>query len=60
MVAKEAEDKESSDVIFVDDLKKKSIFKFITGEFALPEFEVLRNCAQFDYQRERVYVRTNS
>lgn len=60
LVTKEAQDRESSDVVLVDDLKKKSVFKFINGEFALPEFEVLRNCAQFDYQRERVHVRTNS
>ncbi len=60
MMAKEALDKKSSDVIFVDDLKKKSIFKFCIGEFALPEFEALNKCAHFDYQRERVHIRTNS
>ncbi len=60
MVVKEDSNKKSSDVIFVDDLRKKSIFKFCIGEFALPEFEALNKCAHFDYQRERVHVRTNS
>ena len=59
LIEKESSDKRS-DVVYVDDLKKKSIFKFCTGEFALPEFEALNKCAQFDYQRERVHVRTNS
>jgi predicted RecB family nuclease len=46
--------------VFVSDLKKRSIFKFCAGEFAFPEFEALNKFAQFDYQRERVHVRTNS
>ena len=46
--------------IFVDELKKKSIFKFCIGEFALPEFDALNKSAHFDYQRERVHVRTNT
>jgi len=27
--------------------------------FAHPEFEFINNCAYFDYQRQRVFVRTN-
>ena len=58
LVGKDSPDKRP-DVVFVDDLKKKSIFKFCIGEFALPEFDALNKCAHFDYQRERVHVRTN-
>lgn len=53
-------DDKSGEAIFVDDLKRKSIFKFCIGEFALPEFGVLNKCAHFDYQRERVHVRTSA
>lgn len=60
VLAKEESQDKSSDVVFVDDLKKKTIFKFCVGEFALPEFEALNKCAHFDYQRERVHVRTNN
>lgn len=48
------------DLVFLKDLKKVSHFKFLVGEFALPEFDALNKCAHFDYQRERVHVRTNN
>jgi transposase-like protein len=49
-----------SDFVFLENLKKSSPFKFLTGEFALPEFEALNKSAHFDYQRERVHVRENT
>ena len=49
-----------SDIVILENLKRSSPFKFLTGEFALPEFETLNNCAHFDYQRARVHVRTNT
>jgi len=60
LVANKAQDKKLADIVLVEDLKKKTIFKFCVGEFALPEFEALNKSAQFDYQRERVHVRTNN
>jgi predicted RecB family nuclease len=48
------------DLVFLKDLKKVSHFKFLVGEFALPEFDTLNKYAHFDYQRERVHVRTNN
>jgi len=62
VLAREVDSKENNDegAIFVDYLKKKSCFKFLVGEFAFPEFDALNKCAHFDYQRERVHVRTNS
>jgi predicted RecB family nuclease len=53
-------DGKSSEIIFVENLKKASPFKFLAGEFALPEFDALNKYAHFDYQRERVHVRTNT
>jgi hypothetical protein len=49
-----------NDLVFLKDLKKVSHFKFLVGEFALPEFDTLNKYAHFDYQRERVHVRTNN
>ncbi|HUL36968.1 MAG TPA: IS66 family transposase [Thermodesulfobacteriota bacterium] len=47
-------------LVFLKDLKKASPFKFLVGEYALPEFEALNKYGHFDYQRERVHVRTNN
>ncbi len=46
-------------VVNVDTLPKKSYLKFVTKEFAFPEIEEIKNFAYFDYQREKVHVRTN-
>ena len=43
-------DNTAEGAIFVDELKKKSSFKFWFHEYALPEFDALNKCAHFDYQ----------
>ncbi len=50
---------DSDDIIFVEKMKKKSTYKWGKVDFLLPEFEQINNCAYFDYQREKVLVRTN-
>jgi predicted RecB family nuclease len=49
----------SGSVIHTDDIISEypSIFK--RNNFFLPEFEQINRCAYFDYQRARIYVRTN-
>ncbi len=34
--------------------------RFGKAEFSLPEFEIANRCAYFDYQRDRVFVRTST
>lgn len=51
---------DSDNLLFLKDLKKASPFKFLVGEYALPEFEALNKYGHFDYQRERVHVCTNN
>ena len=29
------------------------------AEFAVPDFEFINDCTRFDYQRDRVFIRTN-
>jgi predicted RecB family nuclease len=50
---------DQSKVIHFNDFKKNSHLKFVFGEFAMPEIDHINKCAYFDYQRERVHVRTN-
>jgi Transposase IS66 family len=47
-----------SDVVRTADMKRESLFGFGRIEFALPEMETLNKAAYWDYQRERVYVKS--
>jgi predicted RecB family nuclease len=50
-----------SDVISVETLDDEALSNHEWGkkEFAIPEFEAITKCAYFDYQRSKVFVRTN-
>ena len=50
-----------SDVISVETLDDEALSNHQWGkkEFAIPEFEAITKCAYFDYQRSKVFVRTN-
>jgi predicted RecB family nuclease len=50
---------QSSDVIFTASLKCKHPFGFKRNTFALPDLDTINKAAYWDYQRERVYVRSN-
>lgn len=45
--------------VYPGELKRNSIFSFQDKNFALPEMELINTCAYFDYQKERVHVRSN-
>jgi predicted RecB family nuclease len=47
------------DVVNVDLLKREYPQRFGEVEFALPEFQQINEAAYWDYQRSRVYVRSN-
>ncbi len=49
----------NNNIVHFKNFRKNSNLKFIIGEFAMPEFEHINKCAYFDYQRERVHIRTN-
>ena len=49
-----------SDVVDAGTLKTQSLLgKFKKNVFVLPELEFINNCAYFNYQRERILLRTN-
>ncbi len=49
-----------SDVVDAGALKTQSLLgKFKKNVFVLPELEFINNCAYFNYQRERILLRTN-
>lgn len=47
------------DIVFHKDMKRESPFKFLTGDFADPVIEKIHKYSLFDYQRQRVFVRTD-
>ena len=49
----------NKDVISVEDLKEESTYKWGKVDFLISDLEYVNNCAYFDYQREKVFVRTH-
>jgi predicted RecB family nuclease len=49
----------ATDVVYCDNIKRSYVFKFLTREYALPEIETIHNFSLFDYQRQKVFVRTD-
>jgi predicted RecB family nuclease len=47
------------ETVYPKNLKRNSIFSFQDRNYALPEMEDINKYSMFDYQRERVHVRTN-
>ena len=50
------------EVVLTSDMKRKSPYGFKNNEFIFPEMDAINKAAYWDYQRERVYVKsyTNS
>ena len=46
------------EVVLTSDMKRESPYRFGRIAFALPEMETINKAAYWDYQRERVYVRS--
>jgi predicted RecB family nuclease len=46
------------EVVLTSDLKRESPYSFKRIAFAFPEMEVINKAAYWDYQRERVYVKS--
>ena len=46
------------EVVLTSDMKRESPYGFKRNEFVFPEMETINKAAYWDYQRERVYVRS--
>ena len=47
-------------VRFTEDIKREHPYRFGRNPFFSPDMEWINRCAYFDYQRERVYIRTSN
>ncbi len=46
------------EVVLTSDMKRESPYGFERNEFVFPEMEIINKAAYWDYQRERVYVKS--
>jgi transposase-like protein len=49
-----------NDVVRTEQLKHESLYGYKRNTFSFPELSVINKAAYWDYQRERVYVKSNS
>ena len=45
--------------VITSEMKRESPYSFKTNQFVLPELEMINKAAYWDYQRERVYVKSS-
>ena len=50
----------NGDVIFAADIKRQGSYLFKRNNFVFPEMETINQAAYWDYQRERIYVKSIS
>ena len=47
------------DIVCTDSLKRESLYHFGKNEFAMPELAYINRAAYWNYQRNKIYVRSN-
>ncbi len=45
--------------IKVENLKRQNLYKFGRNNYQIKDFDVINKCAYFDYQQEKIYLRTD-
>jgi predicted RecB family nuclease len=55
----EATQSRNSDIVHTDSMKRDDLRRFKRNDFTMPELEYINQAAYWDYQRERIYVRSN-
>ena len=56
----QAEGSSQNDVVHTEKLKRDHPYGFKRNTFSFPELDVINKAAYWDYQRERVYVKSNA
>jgi predicted RecB family nuclease len=46
-------------IVYTDSMKRESLYRFGKNAFSMPEFEYINQAAYWDYQREKIYVRSS-
>jgi hypothetical protein len=46
-------------IVHADSLKRDDSYRFRTNDFSLPEFKYINQSAYWNYQRDKIYIRSN-
>jgi len=46
-------------IVHIDAMKRDNPYHFARNEFALPEFDAINKAAYWDYQRDKIYIRSS-
>jgi predicted RecB family nuclease len=55
----EVAESRDDDIVHTDLLKRDDSYRFKTNEFSMPELEYINQSAYWDYQRDKIYVRSS-
>jgi transposase len=55
----EAAQATENNIVHVDAMKRENPYHFARNEFALPEFDAINKAAYWDYQRDKIYIRSS-
>src|SRR6266849_2573971 len=50
---------EDNTPVYTDSMKRQGLYRFGTNEFAIPELAYINRAAYWDYQRNKIYVRSS-
>jgi predicted RecB family nuclease len=48
-----------NNIVYIDTMKRESLYRFGKNAFSMPEFEYINQAAYWDYQREKIYIRSS-
>ena len=48
-----------NNIVYTDTMKRESLYRFGKNDFSMPELEYINQAAYWDYQREKIYVRSS-
>src|SRR4029434_9229616 len=55
----EAAQSPENTIVHIDARKRENPYHFARNEFALPEFDAINKAAYWDYQRDKIYIRSS-
>jgi predicted RecB family nuclease len=55
----EVENSKDNNIVYTDSMKRESPYRFGKTEFAIPELKYINQGAYWDYQRDKIYIRSS-
>jgi predicted RecB family nuclease len=55
----EAAQSQENNIVHIDAMKRESPYHFARNQFSIPEFAYINKAAYWDYQRDKIYIRSS-